>query len=126
MWTNRRNRIESVEFAFRLSSQSQAVEVACFGFREARWDSRRGREPELIYAIGDIHGCYDELLLLLAKIRAHAKGAPFTGIFLGDYIDRGPRSRDVVATYGPFDDCDAGYAFSRPTASTEVRPGAQW
>ena len=50
----------------------------------------------MIYAIGDIHGCYDRLQLLLAKIRAHARGRPFTGIFLGDYIDRGPHARDVV------------------------------
>jgi serine/threonine protein phosphatase 1 len=45
------------------------------------------------YVIGDIHGCLRPLRLLLAKI------APQPGdevIFIGDYIDRGPQSREVV------------------------------
>jgi len=51
---------------------------------------------DLIYAIGDIHGCYGKLLVALAKIEAHADGRAFRAIFLGDYIDRGPASREVV------------------------------
>lgn len=50
----------------------------------------------MIYAIGDIHGCHDQLLVLLAKIKAHAGRKPYLGIFLGDYVDRGPKSREVV------------------------------
>jgi serine/threonine protein phosphatase 1 len=50
----------------------------------------------LIYAIGDIHGCYDQLLILLTKIKAHAGYKPYRAIFLGDYVDRGPKSREVV------------------------------
>jgi serine/threonine protein phosphatase 1 len=50
----------------------------------------------LIYAIGDVHGCYDQLLVLLAKIEAHAGHNPYRAVFLGDYIDRGPKSREVV------------------------------
>lgn len=50
----------------------------------------------MIYAIGDIHGCHDQLLVLLAKIKAHSGSRPFRGIFLGDYVDRGPKSREVV------------------------------
>lgn len=50
----------------------------------------------MIYAIGDIHGCHDQLLVLLAKIKADAGHTPFLGVFLGDYIDRGPKSREVV------------------------------
>lgn len=50
----------------------------------------------LIYAIGDIHGCHDQLLVLLAKIKAHSGRTPYKGIFLGDYVDRGPKSREVV------------------------------
>ena len=49
-----------------------------------------------LYAIGDIHGCYDQLVTLLDKIEMHADGAPFTCVVLGDYVDRGPQSRDVV------------------------------
>jgi serine/threonine protein phosphatase 1 len=50
----------------------------------------------MIYAIGDIHGCHDQLLVLLAKIKAHAGNRPSLGVFLGDYVDRGPKSRNVV------------------------------
>lgn len=50
----------------------------------------------LIYAIGDVHGCYDQLLLLLAKIEVHAGDHPYRAVFLGDYVDRGPKSRSVV------------------------------
>lgn len=50
----------------------------------------------MIYAIGDIHGCYDQLLVLLAKIKSHAGAQPYRAVFLGDYVDRGPKSREVV------------------------------
>jgi serine/threonine protein phosphatase 1 len=50
----------------------------------------------LIYAIGDVHGCHDQLLAAVAKIKAHAKSRPYRAYFLGDYIDRGPKSREVV------------------------------
>lgn len=51
-----------------------------------------------VYAIGDIHGCYDELVTLMDKIEEHAKGftTPYKIVFLGDYIDRGPNSRGVI------------------------------
>ena len=49
----------------------------------------RGR----LFAIGDIHGCPDELAALLREIRA---GAGDSVVFIGDYVDRGPSARDVV------------------------------
>ncbi len=53
-----------------------------------------------IYAIGDIHGRYDLLLTLLDEIRdfdAGLKSSKSTHmIFLGDMIDRGPRSAAVL------------------------------
>lgn len=51
---------------------------------------------ELIYAVGDVHGCHDQLRAAIAKIRAHAGLTPYRVIFLGDYVDRGPDSRSVV------------------------------
>jgi len=49
---------------------------------------------EKIFAIGDIHGCFDKLRELMAKINIDRDND--TLLFLGDYIDRGPGSFDVV------------------------------
>jgi serine/threonine protein phosphatase 1 len=46
------------------------------------------------FAIGDIHGDIAALWKLLAKFPQLDPGD--TIVFLGDYVDRGPRSRDVV------------------------------
>jgi serine/threonine protein phosphatase 1 len=48
---------------------------------------------ERLFAIGDIHGCVDELSAMLSTI-APARGD--TLVFVGDYIDRGPAARDVI------------------------------
>lgn len=48
-----------------------------------------------LFAIGDIHGCYRLLLKALAEVDARSH-SPNTIVFLGDYIDRGPQSREVV------------------------------
>ena len=47
-----------------------------------------------IFAIGDIHGCYDQMIALLKKIPIDFKKD--TLVFMGDYIDRGPQSVEVV------------------------------
>ena len=52
-----------------------------------------------IYAIGDIHGCADLLEALLLEIDADCTLYPPRRpivVFLGDYIDRGPTSREVL------------------------------
>ena len=46
-----------------------------------------------IFAIGDIHGCAWELQSLLVKLPLESDS---TVVFLGDYIDRGPSSLDVL------------------------------
>lgn len=55
---------------------------------------------ELVYAVGDIHGCYDLLKDVLAKLAADterfANGRRPILIFLGDYVDRGPQSARVM------------------------------
>jgi len=48
------------------------------------------------FVIGDIHGCNDLLLQLLDRISPIPPDARI--IFLGDYIDRGPQSKEVVDT----------------------------
>lgn len=55
---------------------------------------------ERIYAIGDIHGRADLLLQLHAMIARDAASRGWARnqlIYLGDYIDRGPSSREVLA-----------------------------
>lgn len=46
-----------------------------------------------LYVIGDIHGCVDELRILLRVLKFSSDDYI---IFIGDYIDRGLRSREVV------------------------------
>ncbi len=57
-------------------------------------------QGQCLYAIGDIHGRYDLLCNLLDQIDADAANLPTgvepTLIFLGDYIDRGLQSRQVI------------------------------
>ena len=48
------------------------------------------------YVIGDIHGCYREFKRLLDLCSDDADGKPARLITLGDYVDRGPDSFDVV------------------------------
>jgi serine/threonine protein phosphatase 1 len=52
-----------------------------------------------IYAVSDIHGCADLLQDVFAAIDhhlAHAGPARALHVFLGDYIDRGPASRQTI------------------------------
>jgi diadenosine tetraphosphatase ApaH/serine/threonine PP2A family protein phosphatase len=52
-----------------------------------------------IYAVGDIHGRFDLLQALAAQIERDCKKAPVARaieVYLGDYVDRGPDTRDVV------------------------------
>jgi serine/threonine protein phosphatase 1 len=63
-----------------------------------------GRRPSVpagvrIYAVGDIHGRLDLLNELLARIADDMSSRPAIRpvfIFLGDYIDRGPSSRETI------------------------------
>jgi serine/threonine protein phosphatase 1 len=47
-----------------------------------------------LYAIGDIHGCLDNLERLLDEVQPDLTRNRL--LFIGDYIDRGPRSKGVV------------------------------
>lgn len=55
---------------------------------------------ERVYAIGDVHGCLDQLVDLHAQIARDLAARPVakaTLVHLGDYIDRGPDSAGVLA-----------------------------
>jgi serine/threonine protein phosphatase 1 len=49
---------------------------------------------ERLFAIGDIHGCIDQLRELIESVIGIRKQDRI--VFLGDYIDRGNKSREVV------------------------------
>jgi serine/threonine protein phosphatase 1 len=58
------------------------------------------RAPEglRLYVIGDVHGCLDKLLSLELQIEIDARSAngDVRIVMLGDYVDRGPHSREVL------------------------------
>ena len=53
------------------------------------------QDTEKIWVFGDIHGCYNHLKLLLSVIDYKGEGKL---IFLGDYVDRGKYSFEVIET----------------------------
>lgn len=57
--------------------------------------SARIRPEAAFFAIGDIHGCTAHLNQLFGLLDEVAYGNE-TCVFLGDYIDRGPQSREVL------------------------------
>lgn len=68
------------------------------GERERRARLRLDISDMAVYAVGDIHGCLDELLALERAIAADARDLPGRKaiIMLGDYVDRGPASSQVI------------------------------
>jgi serine/threonine protein phosphatase 1 len=62
-------------------------------------DQPAGPKGHRVYAVGDIHGRLDLLDELLGKIEADDRERPKAKtsiVFLGDLIDRGPQSAEVV------------------------------
>lgn len=59
-----------------------------------------GADVRTIYAIGDVHGCFEALLAaeaqILSDISQNAAEAPAI-IYLGDFVDRGPSSMAVIS-----------------------------
>jgi serine/threonine protein phosphatase 1 len=56
--------------------------------------------PAVVYAIGDVHGCLDELLLLermIAEDAADVGDGERWLVTLGDYVDRGPHAAQVIS-----------------------------
>lgn len=69
--------------------------------REPLWNNRKD-EHGPFDIIGDIHGCYDELVLLLEELGYTIDDATVTppegrkALFLGDLVDRGPKTPQVL------------------------------
>jgi protein phosphatase len=90
---------EGFRHVFVLNSAEEVEGVSIT--REKLWNDRRDeRGPFDI--IGDVHGCADELELLLAKLgyeltsAGYAHPAGRKAVFLGDLVDRGPRVLDTL------------------------------
>ena len=68
--------------------------------RRAKGPPPRAPEGWVLYAIGDVHGRADLFETLLDRIDADLARLPPGGkaalILLGDYVDRGPQSREVL------------------------------
>ena len=86
-------------------SAPEVVEAACVE-RQPLWVNRTGEQGPFDI-IGDIHGCFDELVELLKelgyKISTRPDGdtsvEPPQGrkaVFVGDFVDRGPKVREVL------------------------------
>ena len=69
--------------------------------RESLWNNRKD-EHGPFDIIGDVHGCYDELVILLEELGYQVDGETVTppagrkAVFLGDLVDRGPKTPQVL------------------------------
>ena len=84
-------------YHLRSEEEIAAVEIV----REPLWNDKRS-EHGPFDIIGDVHGCYDELALLLGELGYQIEGETVTppegrkAIFLGDLVDRGPKIPQVL------------------------------
>ena len=53
-------------------------------------------DAAVTFAIGDIHGCFDKLNLLLSVCERVGNGRDAGFVLIGDYVDRGPDSSKVL------------------------------
>lgn len=77
------------------------IEFPMLSFRRNHRHSSRARVPagQRVYAVGDIHGRPDllaELRLRILDDAARDAGSACTIVYLGDYVDRGPGSFEVI------------------------------
>lgn len=89
-------------FVYVLSSPEEADKAEIE--RQPLWTNLK-EEHGPFDIIGDIHGCYDELILLLVDLGYEIpseQGTPISHpdgrkvVFLGDYVDRGPKVVNVL------------------------------
>jgi protein phosphatase len=89
-------------FVLRSAEEIEAAEIE----RQPLWNNRRN-EHGPFDIIGDIHGCFDELCRLLEKLEYKVAKKPDgffevenpadrKAVFVGDLVDRGPNSPDVI------------------------------
>jgi len=94
---------EGFRYNFRLSSPEEVEAVTIE--RQPLWNNRR-QEHGPFDIIGDVHGCFDELVELMAQLGYSVERrdevfaiTPPDGrkvVFVGDLVDRGPSTPDVL------------------------------
>ena len=62
-------------------------------FREKRFTADFSPD-RAFFAVGDVHGCFDQMQRILEKIAVLDPNAPV--VFVGDYVDRGEQSAAVL------------------------------
>src|SRR5262249_21240120 len=107
---------EGFRHVFELSSPEQAAVATII--RQPLWNNLK-HEHGPFDIIGDVHGCADELIALLAKLGyepdpsgTYKPRAGRKAVFLGDLVDRGPKIPETVRLV--MDMVKAGYALSIP------------
>ena len=91
---------EGFRFVYILNSQQEVDEAEIV--RTKMWNNKKDVHGPFDI-IGDVHGCFDELVLLLEKLgytedaeagMVHPEGR--IPVFLGDLCDRGPKNAEVL------------------------------
>lgn len=88
--------LDATEIRTGLALEPTAATADALRFRKAPGWLPRGRR---IYAVGDVHGCRQQLVTLHATIGADLAARPIQSVLLihlGDYIDLGPDSAGVI------------------------------
>lgn len=94
-------RREGFRYVFVLTNEKEATDAEIV--RVPLWNNKRN-ETGPFDIIGDIHGCYDELVELLSKLGYAVNADDCTAkppdgrkaVFLGDLCDRGPKNVEVL------------------------------
>jgi protein phosphatase len=110
---------EGIRYVFKLSSPAE-VDAATIE-RQPLWNNRKS-EHGPFDIIGDVHGCFDELLELLDKLgyAVTVEGDRYTVrppegrklVFVGDLVDRGPGTSQVLRLVSST--VEAGQAYCVP------------
>jgi protein phosphatase len=110
---------EGFRYVYKLASPEEVEEATIE--RQPLWNNRR-EEHGPFDVVGDVHGCLDELLELMALLgyRAEREAERFAVtppegrklVFVGDLVDRGPATPGVLRL--AMDMVEAGQAFCVP------------
>ncbi|MCL2276516.1 MAG: AAA family ATPase [Treponema sp.] len=92
---------EGFRYVYVLSGEEEIASARIV--RAPLWNNKK-EEKGPFDIIGDIHGCFDELLELLEKLNYEVDAENFTAkhpygrkpVFLGDLCDRGPKNIEVL------------------------------